>query len=59
LADKIPLDRQFADLLKQFGQSRVVGCGVAEAPPLPLADSEPRPSVTVFFDARIWLAWTP
>ena len=31
----------------------------SEAPPVPLANSEPTPSITVFFQAGIWLAWTP
>src|SRR6202042_2030987 len=29
------------------------------APLLPLTNSEPTPSMTVFFQACIWLAWTP
>jgi hypothetical protein len=55
--EKIPLDRQFADLFVQLGQPRIVGCGRVAA--LALANSEPTPSMTVFFQAWIWLAWTP
>ena len=55
---KIPLHRQFADLLIQRGQLRLVAAA-SSAVACPRANSDAVPSINVFFHAWIWLACTP
>src|ERR1019366_3547885 len=59
-AKKIPLHRQLADFLIQWGhQGLVHRRAIGRAGVIPRANNDAVPSSKVFFQPWIWLAWTP